>query len=397
MVTATLNRIHMKMLKIYFCLFATLSVLMLGCKEDEELNFTTTITDVNLTSFPIDNTLIVLNPGGPDSLKIYWDRSKAANGTMVLYSVQFDKENGDFSSPLANVLSDSSGISRKARMHHKIVNAIAEDAGIAPLGKGTLKWRTVASNGVSFSYSASHTVEVERPTGIADTPLKVFITGTATEGGEKGVNAIEFKPMVEIVGGVNQKLGEFEIYTSLGSGTYRFASSNTVGPARYYSVEGTTLKKNGESNSPTSIPKVYHIYLNFKTATATLTEVTSVGLFYGESNGVFSDLVYKGKGVWVGTDAKPYVTGSDNRYKFAMTKKPAGGTLTNVFWGHATQSSSTVPTVTGMVATYYLVNERSDFNQYDYSFRFPAAAVDRPLTVSLSLTAVSYTHSVTIN
>jgi starch-binding outer membrane protein SusE/F len=385
----------MKTYKIYLALSAV-ALMLLGCKDDEQEVVVPTITEVSLTEFPGDDTFIALDPAGTDSLKIYWNASSANDGTLVMYAVQFDEAEGDFSTPVGTYVTRNVGMEQNARIIHKFLNIYAENAGIEQLSKGKLKWRVVATTGVGSVYSGAHVIEVERPLGIAEIPDDLFITGDATEGGADALKGLPFKKITEVVNGVEKvKKGEFEIYTSLGAGMFRFASSNTKAPVVFYHAKGNKIVKNGQSGSPVSERKPYHIYVNFNTGVVTMSEIISVGLWHGASSSVFAELTYKNNGVWSATDMSSFTTGTDNRYKFKMTKKSVvDGSLSDVFWGSA-QIAPSPPS--GSVASYYYLVAKNDFSQYDYSFRFSNAAVDRPLDIDFVMTSSAvYTHRITI-
>src|SRR5688572_23834004 len=125
----------MKTYKIYLVLSAV-ALMLLGCKDDEQEVVVPTITEVSLTQFPGDDTFIALDPAGTDSLKIFWNASSANDGTLVMYAVQFDEAEGDFSTPVGTYVTRNVGMEQNARIIHRFLNIYAENAGIEQLGKG---------------------------------------------------------------------------------------------------------------------------------------------------------------------------------------------------------------------------------------------------------------------
>jgi starch-binding outer membrane protein SusE/F len=374
----------MKLLIIYFSLLIVLPVFY-GCNDDDPEVTIPVITAVELRSFPSDDTFVQLDPQGTDSVKIYWQRSGASDGTLVMYSVQFDKVDGDFSKPVGAVVTDSVGLAKRARIIHKTLNIFAENAGIEPLSIGKLKWRVVASNGVAASYSDSHTIEVARPVGIAEMPTNVYLTGDATEAGANATKGILLKKL---------SAGVYEIYTSLTAGTYKFVNSITTAPVSFF-IEGEKIRKSSAARSPASTKKLYHIQLDFNTATATISEVLSVGLWHGASSDVIHELAYQNNGTWSISNITPFTTGVDDHYKFRMTKKASDGSLSDIFWGSA-QVSNTRPT-SATALSYYYLNPSSDFSQYDYSYKFSTASENKAVDINFTLTSsVTYTHKITI-
>jgi starch-binding outer membrane protein SusE/F len=369
---------------LIYILFAALAVLQ-GCKDDDQ-EVTPTVTSLSLTQFPEDQSYFLLNPAGTDSVKIFWEHSKASDATLVMYSVQFDEEGGDFSQPVGTVVTDSVGLSKRARIHHKTLNIIAENAGIEPLAKGKLKWRIVASTGIVSAYSEEHIIEVERPIGIAEIPNNLYLTGDATEAGTNVTKGIIFKKLSP---------GVFEIFTSLGAGTYKFVNNIITSPVVSFYPAGGVIKKSGIAGSPADTKRLYHIYLDFNTAESRISEILSVGLWHGADNDVLHALVYQNNGMWTISGITPYTTGLDNRYKFKMTKKAADGTLSDIFWGSSAAINN--PPVTGTAATYFYLFPREDFSQYDYSYKFSVASENKVIDLSFILTSsVPYTHKLII-
>src|SRR5687767_7090036 len=111
----------MKLFNLYIILFAGLSLLQ-ACEEDDPKIIPPAITPVTLTAFPTDETFIQINPAIKDTLRIFWQRSTASDGTQVMYAVQFDLPEGDFTKPVASITTDSIGLSKRARIPHTTLN-----------------------------------------------------------------------------------------------------------------------------------------------------------------------------------------------------------------------------------------------------------------------------------
>jgi hypothetical protein len=106
----------------------------------------------------------VLDPASNAVVYFEWQPAKAGNFTPIYYKVQFDKENGDFSTPVYTGVPAALGSVTKLSLSHRDLNTIAEKAGIAPLTKGRLRWKVIASNGVAADSTGNgRLLEVQRP------------------------------------------------------------------------------------------------------------------------------------------------------------------------------------------------------------------------------------------
>src|SRR6187549_514707 len=168
-----MNSKHHTMKKNIFSwclLMMAASVFITACDDDDD-SINTTISPVKSLFAPADNLFVKLAPTTEASVVFEWEQSKAEDGTLVLYEVAFDKESGDFSSPVYKLVSDSKGLENSLTLSHKDLNKIANFAGIPSLGTGKLKWTVLASKGINvIQAEAARNIEVERPAGFAEIP-----------------------------------------------------------------------------------------------------------------------------------------------------------------------------------------------------------------------------------
>jgi hypothetical protein len=153
-----------KFLYVAVCACMALCSLMPACKKDDWGKNNNTGITAAVQSAPDDNVSIVLDPLSNAVVSFEWEPAKAGNFTPIYYKVEFDKENGDFSSPVYTGVPVALGSATKLSLSHGNLNTIAEKAGIAPLAKGRLRWKVVASNGVVTDASGNgRLIEVQRP------------------------------------------------------------------------------------------------------------------------------------------------------------------------------------------------------------------------------------------
>ncbi|WP_413668856.1 SusE domain-containing protein [Mucilaginibacter sp. Mucisp86] len=377
------------MKNITYCLMAgIITILMVtGCKKDKTLQHTQ-VSAVNNLFAPANNKFIQLEPV-TGSATFEWAEAHAEDNGLVLYEVAFDKESGDFSKPIYTIPSDANGLYNKLTISYKDLNKVADLAGIQPQATGKLKWTVMSSKGINVvKATVSSIIEVQRAAGFTDIPADLYLTGSATEGGEDLSKAVHFKQTAA---------GVFEAWTSLKAGTYHFAERNTGTPATY-SIDGVKLLKDGNT-TVTGATKVERIVVDFTSASAAITEVTEVGLWFAADNKVWFPIPYKAGGKWEIDNASIVFHqeswGRDERYKFRFTFKDAAGNSSIQFYG-SKNSDNSRPDANTAKSFWYMVPVNN--SQYDFCFKFTGAADNHnaDIVVDFSADAAAYTHSVTV-
>src|SRR5687768_11384828 len=189
------------------------SLLHIQCKKDDR-SINLNLSEVNNLFTPADGKYILLKPASNSNEPFEWEQAKAEDGSLVLYEVVFDQETGDFSNPFYVTLSDNKGVNNKLTLSHGDLNKIATLGGADFFQKKKFKWTVRASKGTNVKIATVYrTIELERPGGFAVLPGNLYLSGTATEGGDVLANAL---PMKQTATGV------FEIYTKLKAGNYKF-------------------------------------------------------------------------------------------------------------------------------------------------------------------------------
>jgi hypothetical protein len=379
------------MKNIFYCLLAGIVALVVvsGCKKDKTLG-NTNVSAVKNLFLPEDGKYVKIASGASGSVAFEWEQARAEDNGLVLYEVVFDKEGGDFSKPLYSVPSDGNGLYNKLTASFSDLNKIATLAGVKPQEAGKVIWTVMSSKGINAVAAAQkRVVEIERPAGFTDIPTELFLTGTATEGGDDLTKAVKFKQTAP---------GKFEIYTSLKAGSFHFADRTTGTPATY-SYDGTKLTEAGNTDV-TGATKVQKIEVDFNVAAYKTTEVTNVGLWFAADNKIWFDLPYTGNGTWdSGVQSIVFHQeswGRDERYKFRFTFKNADNSTTTQFYGSANSDNSAADANTPPV--YYYMKTVNN-SQYDNCFKFNHAFDNKTADVKVmfNTAAAEYTHTVTGN
>lgn len=361
--------------------------LLAGCKKDDNA-LDDTITPVSNYISPADNIFVKIDPPSNAAVTFEWGQARAADGTLVLYEVVFDKADGDFSKPVYSTVSGTNGLDTKLTLSHSDLNKIANLAGIGSQAQGKLKWMVNASKGLNVMPAATaRTMTVERPAGFSVIPGNLYLTGSGTEGGATLSQALPFKRV---------SAGVFELYTKLSPGDVKIVDQTTGTPTAYY-IEGTKLLQGATATNPTTTTGVYRMTLDFNAGAATLTEIQSVGLWVSAQNKVTVTLPYVGKGLWE-IDNTPieffqFSWGRDERYKFVFTEKNMAGTVTARQYG-SPNTDNQPATATTAAAYFNLVPVADD--QWNNSFKFIGTADRKNVDILVMMQPAAYTHQVKV-
>ena len=369
-----------------------ISLLHIQCKKDErgiDLN----LSEVSALYTPADNLSIQLKPAANLTETFEWEQAKAEDGSLVLYEVAFDQENGDFSKPIYTVLSDNKGVLNKLTISHGDLNKIAALGGADYFQKKKFKWTVLAWKGTNVKAAAmSRTIELERPGGFAVIPGTLYISGTATETGDVLANAL---PMKQTAPGV------FEIYTKLKAGTYAFYDGNSGSPRQFYVYDNNGINAVGVNGQTTfsGADKIMRIRIDFNNINASFAEVKSIQLWYCDGNTFWFTLPYIGNGVWRYNNYTVNYTleswGYEERHKYKMVINDGTGDKDQ--WLNYLSSDS--PGQDGQyphTLAYKTINfDANNSSQYDWSWKWDRTYMPQgtiaDFWVSLRATDPAYT------
>jgi hypothetical protein len=370
--------------------FAILGMVVFSACTKKETELNTSLAPVQSLYAPADGLFVKLQPATSASVQFEWDAARAQDGTYIQYELAFDKEDGDFSQPIYKIASDGNGAMNTLTLSHKVLNKIANMAGIAALETGTLKWTVLSIKGInSVKAETVRTMIVERPAGFADIPADVYLTGDATEAGADLSAAIKLKTISP---------GVFEIFTKLKPGTFSFTNQNTGTPLTF-ALNGTTLVE-GSPMTQTE-EKLYRIRLDFNNAAAEMTEIVSLGVYVSAYAEVKHPLSYTGNGVWENPNTLveffPFSWGRDERFKFLLKTKDSQGATVDEYYGSMNQSNPVPPDANTPADYFTLVPV--DNSQWDYTYKFPTAADNQMVKIiaDFSPSSPTYSYQVVIN
>tara|TARA_R110002049_G_scaffold74902_1_gene192999 strand:+ start:70 stop:1197 length:1128 start_codon:yes stop_codon:yes gene_type:complete len=374
-----MKTIYTKLLAMFILLF------LVGCDKDDDTIKNTNISQVEALYAPENNKF--LNLGAQSSALFEWQSAKAEDNGVVLYDVAFDVEGGDFSKPIYVLPSDGKGFQRTLTMSFTALNKIAEMAGIPSKSSGKLQWTVWSSKGLDIKKSSViNTLVVERPGGFP-TPDELFLTGTATEGGNDLSNAIPLK-----------KTGPttYELYTSLKPGEYQFISSKT-GNGETFFINSSNLESGG-STTYTDDEKVYRIRIDFSDGSTTTSEIVKIELWFPPLGSCLFNLPYIGNGTWRAANKliefKEESWGRDERYKFKFTVRNSTGETDE--WYGSINGDNQRPNDNTAEAYWYMVPVTDDY--WSNSFKFNGGVDNQNADIDIIFNAAvpEYTHKVTV-
>jgi hypothetical protein len=380
----------MKNIGIKLLILSLLTSLFVAC-DSEGVVRDYGVTAVQKLYAPDNGKAIVLHAKG--SLTFEWEPALAEDGGNPLYEIIFDKENGDFSVPVAVIAADNNGGDNRATLTHKQINKVAAEAGVESAKQGTLKWTVYSSKGYTpVKAQEERTLTVTRLAGFADIPEQVYITGEATERGTNISDALTLRKNED---------GEFEIYTMLkANAPFHFTNGTSEESITYSTSTDDGILVEGGSSSLTK-EGVYRIILDFTTGSATYTLIDGIGFFYSSSNTMLFELPYIGNGIFQAKNQtvtfKQESWGKDERYKFRMYVRENAGKseIQEMEWGTLNPTDSR-PTPNSPDSYYYitLVNPSQWDNKWKLMGNFDGVPANYTIYLQVDK---PYTHSVELS
>lgn len=128
-------------------LFLALIAMLPSCME-EVGDFTVNgeaITGFELAS-PENNDTVKINTGALSETYVFnWKKAESGLGSPIIYTIVFDKPDGDFSNPIWSKASDNSGSDIKATLTLGELQEVYNAAGVS--GVASVKWNVKVENG----------------------------------------------------------------------------------------------------------------------------------------------------------------------------------------------------------------------------------------------------------
>lgn len=381
----------MKKITALFYTSLALLVYTVSCRSDDMNYKEASVTAVNTLYEPINNRSVQILASNTASVYFEWEPVRVEDGGAPLYEVVFALKDGDLTKPIYRMVSDKSGYSNGATITHRVLNRVANMAGIGPGQTGELIWTVVASRGINTAISTTvRTLSISTLDGFVDIPETLFLTGEGSEAGNTLTTAMPFKQVTA---------GEYEIFARLESGKeYQFIDRTQGTPRAFYVNDNLKLTEvNTDESTTAAKTAVFRIEVDFNTATVALTEIKTLGLWFSPENRVLWNLSYEGKGIWSGSglvNFKQEGWGRDQRYKFQMTINDGQDRTVQLGTMNGTDSEPNPQSP----LSYYFIKWINNPTQWDDKWKFVSAVDGNSPTIKVILQGdKDYTHTVTVN
>ncbi len=348
---------------------------LVGCQKHYELN-----SDFEMPTSLESPASVTLDVTSTQTVVLSWTGGKASDGGLILYEVLFDKDGGDFSTPV-EVLPSDQGAKPQLTLSHAQLNAIARKAGIAPSSTGKVIWTVRGfKGGINKTISEKKAISITRGAGIDNMPEHLFIAGSAAK--EEGQ---EFRVAEE---------GLYVIVSRLGAGKLRFTSENDGGGVFYATPEGQLVEGDGDydiAEAPSTGLAI--ITVDFNTLSLKIDTVEAQLHAFWNINGItFMDLDYKGKGVFEGMGEvilNEESWGIEERYAF---KTEVNGSVHR--WGSSYENAA-VKLPDGTEEFWYVYDQGEETSQWDFLWKMDHAMDQQNVKIVVNTNKDNkFTHSV---
>lgn len=322
------------------------------------------------------NAPITLDVTSANTIVFTWEGGGAADGGLVLYTVLFDKEGGDFSNPIETVKSDL-GAKPSLTMTHSALNVLARKAGIPPQSTGKLVWTVHASKGGVVKQSElKGEIQVTRGEGIDNIPTELYLYGSGAE-----IAGQAFRQAEESV---------FVIYTELKTGEIEFRSGKNNDAFYYSATNGKLSEGKKVMNSTAKANAIQRITVDFNTLQVKTEQVgNSVRCIWGATYNDIAVLTYIGEGKFQGSgsirfldpsrpDTNPpsWLGWTEERYYFIAKVNDA-----DVCWGRHDSVSAERP-VGGEPMSFYALYEFT-WSQWDHLWKMSGSLDNKTATITI--------------
>lgn len=368
-----------------------------------------TVDDTPLTApksivLPRDAYPLDLGTGQP--LTLEWDYSLGGN---VRYQVVFDKETGDFTTPIYAILSDNGGFLPSVTISAAMLKSVARLAG-CEVGKSvTVRWTVRTFKGLEYVTGVQdggpRTLILTLPFEVDPLPLTVTLSGTAVESGSREMEhnlAVSTDASVVIS---ERSTTVFASFLRMADGTLQLTDEHQ----RKFRLtnEGKVAALEGDAApvSPVSAGLVY-MTVDFEKLVWKAVPITNIWFWnrpWDVGGAYQSQMSYEGNAVWKVT-VNPFKialeshTGYDSRYHFRIDYN--GADTDRIGPGKKDVNVSEIGS-----EGYYNAYRYSDAysfaggDQWAYSWKTPENDEwnNHSVTVTLTMRGETYTHSITLN
>jgi hypothetical protein len=329
-------------------------------------------------NLPVDGYYLELQGGAGISTSFTWHPGACEDGYPVQYEIVF------FDSPTSGkeVGRVDAGLKTSVSITHKVLNNLANTAGIESNAVGSLYWAVNVSRGLNQVVSQlRYRIDIKRLLGFPYIPPKLYLIGAGTEA--NGSTAVPFHTIAD---------GEYEIYTQFSSGDYLIVD-DAENPQYSYVIQGSQV---AEASAPVAAPAegIYKISLDFNVKSAVSKKIERVEHWFCTKS-ERSPMSYIGRGVWLLSDhyldAWDYwkdgtPSGKDDRYHFRV--RLAGNV--EECWGPVNSGEDGKPSSIEATNEYFYLKAYGDgFDQWGPKFKYHASVCEKTVDIYVDMSCTT--------
>lgn len=284
-------------------LFFIATITLFAC-NDEDYKLNTEIVEMGTLETPETDEHLNIDIENDVGVNFTWSPAKSGDGGLILYTVKFDEENGNFEDPIYEVPSDNGGSATSLTMSPTRLNIIAAEAGIEQLQTGNIIWTVEAASSFNTkSFPDKSVLSLTRPEGLAVFPDFMYIYGSATEAATMS-EGVAFREITSQLPNENFQPGTFESVTRLTPGEFFIVNSNNPDSAstHYFINDEGKIRQGDEPSTFDMAEGVYRIRMNLSTATISFEEISDIELYIMANQVVKAELTYIGNHTFESTN-----------------------------------------------------------------------------------------------
>lgn len=408
-------------MKKLFSVFLTLLLVVSSssCSDDDNDGLQPEIVETGNLVTPSNNAAIAIDAQNGAPVSFSWSPAQSKDGGLIQYKVLFDVVGGDFTNPIYEAVSNSTGTATSLTLSQAYLNVIAESAGIAPLNTGEIIWTVQASSSYLVQgFTERFTMTLTRPEGLATFPEFMYIYGSATEGADIA-NAVAFKQLTNQMPSDNFDPGMFESITYLTAGEYYIANSNDANTASIFHLNADNEITFGEQPTTFNLEAgVYRVRMDLTQLTISFEKMENVQLVIMANQMYKAQLTYVGNHVFEATngyfefltpgapEAPSWLSWEEERYRFSFELDGQPAQLGS--YHNADMNASVIDGFTAYNVrpdgdqpesyynTYFLA---PDATQWEGAWKFPNSFNGNQFTVRIIFdpAAENYYHEMELN
>ncbi|VXB70611.1 conserved hypothetical protein [Flavobacterium sp. 9AF] len=329
---------------------------------------------------PTDDIAIELDEETPnETVTFNWSPAYSSANFAITYSVVIDTLGStSFETPILEITSGNSGKDLSLAISHRTLDEYLSYSGYPIDNLAGLSWSVKAKCLERVAYAPSNSISLKRfSTEII--PIKLYVSGTATENNNDLSNAISLKRLNNASG---LPSNVHEVYTRLTAGnTFKFYSEKQLPCHQYGTNSNSELVKSGLPITVTESGE-YRISVDLDNATYSLLKIEKwsvVGSPINNGWGGDEPLTYQGGGIWKASiqlvNTGGFVFRANENWSYLL-KRVVGTTNRVIMESQATSQGVSYEDIPSNNLGHYFITLNLSATGYTYSMEIDNTAPD---------------------